>query len=381
MATVTISARSRKNGKSYIVQYLDPDTGKKKHHATFRRRDMAQQEANKLRIILDDGEIPEARRTRKQRVGKTFAEVAQVCEQTWRRRCKEGSLRPATLDGYLTFLRPSVRHFGDSMMVTITREDVLEYRADVADQKTKILANRRLFIIKQVFARAHEMGCISKDEIAGIRYLSEREHERKAYMRPVKVDELLAVARKGRAKHYLPLAILLAVEHGASKQEILDLTWASIDLEYGESGVISFHRTKTNVDRVHRIMPRTREALLARREFLEKRRAVRGIKVQGDHVVGHLDGSRMQDFKSAWKNACQELGLENFHFHDNRHTFCSNIIMAGGTLKHAKEMIGHKTLGMTDRYSHLEAAVDNPVQAALAAHYGSTKPSEGPTDT
>lgn len=369
MATVTISARSRKNGKSYIVQYLDPETGKKKHHATFRRRDMAQQEANKLRIILDDGSLPESRRIRKQRVGKTFAEVAEVCEQTWRRRCKEGSLRP------------SVRHFGESMMATITREDVLEYRADVADQKTKVLANRRLFIIKQVFARAHEMGCISKDEIAGIRYLSEREHERKSYMRPLKVDELLAAADKGRAKHYLSLAILLAVEHGASKQEILDLKWTNIDLNYGESGIISFHRTKTNVDRVHRIMPRTREALLARQDFLENRRAKRGIKVQGDHVVGHLDGSRMQDFKSAWKTACRELGLENFHFHDNRHTFCSNIIMAGGTLKHAKEMIGHKTLGMTDRYSHLEAAVDNPMQAALAAHYGSSKATDGSTDT
>ncbi|WP_233248505.1 tyrosine-type recombinase/integrase [Desulfonatronum sp. SC1] len=64
--------------------------------------------------------------------------------------------------------------------------------------------------------------------------------------------------------------------------------------------------------------------------------------------------------------------MTNFHFHDNRHTFCSNILMAGGTLKHAKEMIGHKTLRMTDRYSHLEAGGENPMQAALAEHYGKT---------
>jgi len=54
MATVTIAARSRKNGKSYVVQYLDPDTGRKKHHASFRRRDMAQQEANKDIFWLKD---------------------------------------------------------------------------------------------------------------------------------------------------------------------------------------------------------------------------------------------------------------------------------------------------------------------------------------
>ncbi|BDQ33526.1 tyrosine-type recombinase/integrase [Pseudodesulfovibrio portus] len=70
---------------------------------------------------------------------------------------------------------------------------------------------------------------------------------------------------------------------------------------------------------------------------------------------------------------CKSLGIEDFHFHDNRHTYCSNIIMADGTLKHAKEMIGHKTLRMADRYSHLEAARENVIQDNLAAHYEDQK--------
>ncbi len=81
----------------------------------------------------------------------------------------------------------------------------------------------------------------------------------------------------------------------------------------------------------------------------------------------------MRDVKTAWKGVCKLLGLKDFHFHDNRHTYCSNIIMAGGTLKHAKEMIGHKTLRMADRYSHLEAARENLIQESLAAHYEDTK--------
>ena len=369
MATVTIAARSRKNGKSYVVQYLDPDTGKKKYHSSFRRKDLAQQEANKLRIILDDGHIPEAKRKRKERAGRTFKEVAEICEHDWRRRCKEGSLRPATMDGYMTFLKPLVRHFGASLIGRITREDILNYRVDLIERKSKVLANRRLFILKQIFAKAAELDLIKKDEIAGIRYLSEREHERKSFMTPEMVDKLLEAASRNKAKHYLPLAILLAVEHGASKQEVLDLTWSDIDFDSGENGIIRLRRTKTNIVRVQRLMPRTREALLKRKQHLEKKRSSGGIEVKGDHVVGHLDGSRMNGFKSAWRKVCKELGLEDFHFHDNRHTYCSNIIMAGGSLKHAKEMIGHKTLRMTDRYSHLEGAEDNPVQAALAAHY------------
>ncbi|BBD09866.1 integrase family protein [Desulfovibrio ferrophilus] len=111
--------------------------------------------------------------------------------------------------------------------------------------------------------------------------------------------------------------------------------------------------------------------MLERRAYLDKMRSSRGIEVVGNYVVSHLDGPRMGDIKTAWKRVCKDLDLTDFHFHDNRHTFCSNIIMAGGTLKHAKEMIGHKTLRMTDRYSHLEAARDNPIHSILAAHYGS----------
>ncbi|WP_461208568.1 site-specific integrase [Desulfocurvus sp. DL9XJH121] len=372
MATVTIAARSRTNGKSYVVQYLDPDTGRKKYHASFRRRDLAQQEANKLRVILDDGQLPEKRQRRKQRKGKTFGDVAELCRQEWRRREQEGDLSPTTAKGYLTFLKPLEEKWSNALMATIRRTDVLNYRADLAERKSKALANRRLFVLKQVFAKALELDCIDKDEIAGIRYLSEKEHERKSFMYPDKVGKLLAAAAKGRAKHYLPLAILLSVEHGASKQEVLDLTWDDITLDYGETGVIRFLRTKTGVERVHRIMPRTRKALLERRAYLDKNRSSRGIEPVGTHVVGHLDGTRMGDFKTAWNRVCTGLGLTNFHFHDNRHTFCSNIIMAGGTLKHAKEMIGHKTLRMTDRYSHLEAARDNPIQSILAAHYSSS---------
>ncbi|MDC0336243.1 site-specific integrase, partial [Pseudodesulfovibrio sp.] len=184
-----------------------------------------------------------------------------------------------------------------------------------------------------------------------------------------KVDRLLEKAAESRAKHYLPLAILLAIEHGASKQEILDLKWSIITFDYGKTGVIRLYRTKTGVERVHQLMPRTREALLKRKAHIEKSRNSRNLKVQGDYVVGHLDGTRMGDFKTAWRRVCGELDLHDFHFHDNRHTFCSNIIMAGGTLKHAKEMIGHKTLRMTDRYSHLETARDNQIQSALASHY------------
>ena len=381
MATVTITARSRTKGKSYIVQYVDPETGKKRYHATYRRKDMAVQEAAKLRILLDEGTLPKKRR--KKRNGATFCEIAEECKTEWRRRHREGDLSKATFDGYVCFLKPLVTFWGNKVIGTITKNDVLEYRADVAFKRSRVLANRRLFIIKQVFAKALELKAIEDDFASDIRYLSEKAHERKKFMYPEKVDELLAAAAKSRAKHYLPLAILLAVEHGASKQEILDLKWSDICFRFGNGGTIRFFRTKTGVERIHRIMPRTRQALLVRKSHLKKMRRKRNIDISDEYVVGRVDGSRINGFRSAWKSVCNALGLTDFHFHDNRHTYCSNIIMAGGTLKHAKEMIGHKTLAMADRYSHLEAARENLIQDSLADHYTQrlTGASAGKADT
>ena len=48
-----------------------------------------------------------------------------------------------------------------------------------------------------------------------------------------------------------------------------------------------------------------------------------------------------------------EGGYQNFRFHDLRHTFASQVIMRGGTLKDVQELLGHKTMTMTLRYAHL----------------------------
>ncbi|WP_462326080.1 site-specific integrase [Desulfoplanes sp.] len=150
------------------------------------------------------------------------------------------------------------------------------------------------------------------------------------------------------------LAILLTAEHGASKQEILDPRWDDIDFDLGDSGYIGFYRTKNEVQRMHPLqMERTREALLARRKYLAKYRKIAVEEVDG-YVVGHPDGRPMLDICSAWRTIRKNAGMPEFHFHDLRHIFCTNLIFSGRTLPQTQKLIGHKTAKMTERYSHFE---------------------------
>ena len=61
----------------------------------------------------------------------------------------------------------------------------------------------------------------------------------------------------------------------------------------------------------------------------------------------------MFNFRKAFETACRKAGIENFRFHDLRHCFASYMVMSGEDILTVKELLGHRDLKMTQRYSHL----------------------------
>jgi integrase len=253
------------------------------------------------------------------------------------------------------------------------------YRNKVASETSNLTSNRSLFILKQIFKQGMEMNAIKNDPVAAMPYLSEKKHVRNEFLMPPQLDHLLETCQQLRSKDLFPAVICLGAEHGASKQEILDLKWSDIDFDFEGRGRIRFYRTKNRRERTEYLMPRTRQALLEWRKHQDWIRHRKRTEDKGSgFVFSKVDGRRLGCFNRSWRKACEIAGFPNLHFHDLRHTFCSNLILSGGDLKDAKEMIGHRDLKMTDRYAHLTSMRKLSRQEDLAKFYANF---EGPKES
>ena len=59
------------------------------------------------------------------------------------------------------------------------------------------------------------------------------------------------------------------------------------------------------------------------------------------------------DVRTSWEYALRGADIENFRWHDLRHSTASYLAMNGASLAEIAEVLGHKTLQMVKRYAHL----------------------------
>lgn len=71
------------------------------------------------------------------------------------------------------------------------------------------------------------------------------------------------------------------------------------------------------------------------------------------------------DVRSAWRHARAQAKLEDFRFHDLRHSAASYLAMNGATTRDIAEILGHQTLQMVKRYSHLADSHTSEVVAKM----------------
>lgn len=78
-------------------------------------------------------------------------------------------------------------------------------------------------------------------------------------------------------------------------------------------------------------------------------------RIDGGPVFASVKGGEQPgDIKHSFNTACKKAGFEDLHFHDLRHTFASQLVMAGVDIATVKELMGHRDIKMTLRYARLD---------------------------
>lgn len=90
----------------------------------------------------------------------------------------------------------------------------------------------------------------------------------------------------------------------------------------------------------------------------------------------NADGGRLTGPRYWFGSAIRAAKILSFSWHCLRHTFASRLVMAGVDIRTVQELMGHKTISMTVRYSHL---APKHTLAAVEKLVGTV--SESPTDT
>ncbi len=167
---------------------------------------------------------------------------------------------------------------------------------------------------------------------------------------------LIRAAESEPKAQHLPDFIRLALHTGCRKGELLGLEWKRVDLQ---AGLIHLEAEHTKAGK-RRSIPINREA----RAAVIRRARYRAEQCPGSRwVFCREDGSRIQAVKRSFATACRRAGIEDFRIHDMRHTCAAWLVTAGVPLTEVRDLLGHSSVKMTERYAHL--APEN-VRAAVA---------------
>jgi integrase len=149
------------------------------------------------------------------------------------------------------------------------------------------------------------------------------------------------------------MVVVLALSTGARKNELLALKWQDVSLQ---RGMITLHETK-NGER--RALPLQGYA----HQLISDHAKVR--RLDCDYVFPSEKKKQPIDIRTAWENTVERAELEDFRFHDLRHSAASYLAMNGASLAEIAEVLGHKTLQMVKRYAHLSEAHTSKVVASM----------------
>ncbi|MBF0138628.1 MAG: site-specific integrase [Magnetococcus sp. DMHC-1] len=238
--------------------------------------------------------------------------------------------------------------------------------------------------LRAMLSHAEEKGVLSVHPLKGLKPLAVVDDERVRYLESDEEKRLLNALdareeeiRKGRESHnawllqrgmeplpnlegkafvdHLKPIVLLALHTGLRRGEILGLEWSAVNFKT-ETLTVTARTAKTAKTRhVHL----NQIALGILQKWREQ------SKEEGLVFPGR-NGQKMASLKTAWAGLLKRASIVDFHLHDCRHDFASKLVMRGVDLYVVKDLLGHASITMTERYAHLAPGHKAKAVALLA---------------
>lgn len=273
---------------------------------------------------------------------------------------------PVNQKHYLTWWKAQL---GEYAMASLSTALIVEKRNRLLGKKNKFgrevgttTANRYLQVLGHVLnISMNEWEWISTNPVSRIKKYKEG-RGRVRFLSDEERNSLLQACQHSQNLHLYTI-VILALSTGARKSEILRLKWKDVDFERQR---IILNETKNDERRALPLFGRAFDLMRKQKDLIESDceyvfpSEKTGVDVQTGRTV-----YQPIDIKRAWQYAVAKAGVQDFRFHDLRHSAASYLAMNGASLVVLANVLGHKTLQMVQRYAHLSEDHSSSMVASM----------------
>jgi integrase len=259
------------------------------------------------------------------------------------------------------FIQAISDYFSDRRLFQITALDIEEFKKQRKESPARgkeirsgVSVNRELEVLRHMLNKAIEWKMLDVNPFNGFKesIFFKEQNDRVRFLEEEEIKRLLEVAPP-----YLANILKAALFTGLRKGDLLHMKWEDVDLE---RGLLNFREEKKrgkfaikhlNDDMISLLMsiPKGKSDYIFNGPVPRKKGKVK----EKYAALPDPDGTLLKDVKRSFHSALKKAGIKDFRFHDLRHTSASYLIMRGASLKAVQEHLGHTSINMTQRYSHL----------------------------
>lgn len=317
-------ARVYQRDKVWYVDYLTAE-GMRIRHKAGPNKTIAEKVLNKKLTLVAENKYLDIRRDPKilfsEMVDKYIEMFLKLNRPTWWKSEKHN-------------LRHLNDYFGNRCLNQINALDIEKFKAERLKVVSPSSVNKSLSCLRAMINKAKAWELFFGVNPVNNKQFLKVENRRLRYLEKEEISRLL-----GCCDGYVKDIVEFAINTGMRQGEIFHLKWH--DINYN-NGLIYLLKTKNGEKREIPMNESVKNILFR-------------VKKNPDspYVFCSFDGRPFDNIKRSFKSVLRKAGISDFRFHDLRHTFASQLIMNGVDLLTVKELLGHKSIEMTLRYSHL----------------------------